>query len=661
MSTQRETATVDHPLDPLTADEIEGAVEIFEAETDFSNEVQYHNVTLEEPPKAVVRAFEPGDSFDREVLIVARETGETYEATVSLSEETVLKCDHLPDAEPAVMPEEIEEAREVVKTDPGWQAAAAKRGVENFDLVMVDPWSASGFEPEEHKGKRLCRAISWIRTSEHDNGRARPIEGLFAFVDLDEMEVVEIEDNGIPDPDNPLPPEDADYRADRVETRDDFEHLDVVQPDGPSWEVNGNKVEWLDWEMQVGWTAREGLVFHDVKFDDGDESRRILHRASACEMAVPYGDPDPNHSWKNAFDIGEYHVGRMANRLTEGCDCLGVMKYFDVEMNTIEGEAETLESAICMHEEDDGILWKHTEERKPHTEVRRRRRLVISFIATVYNYDYGFYWYFYPDGSIEAEVRLTGVDSNGVISADETAEDTYGQYAIVAPQVKAPIHQHFFNFRLDFDIDESPMRAYEVHNEQTGSERNRKNAFRAKETLLERENEARQDIDPLRGRYWRIASSETENSYGRSCGYKLEPHTNVSAPMKPTSSYMERSGFIQNNFWVTPYDDDERFAAGDYPNLNDDTTGLPEWTEQDRSLVDEDLVVWYTQGVNHVPSAEDWPILPVEIASFHLKPEGFLDSNPSISLPPEPCHTEYDITSPDDDCSSGDGCSPADD
>jgi len=153
----------------------------------------------------------------------------------------------------------------------------------------------------------------------------------------------------------------------------------------------------------------------------------------------------------------------------------------------------------------------------------------------VYNYDYGFYWYFYPDGSIEAEVRLTGVDSNGVIPADETAEDTYGQYAIVAPQVKAPIHQHFFNFRLDFDIDGGPMRAYEVHNEPTGSERNRKNAFRAKETLLERENEARQDIDPLRGRYWRIASSETENSYGRSCGYKLEPHTNVSAPMKPTS------------------------------------------------------------------------------------------------------------------------------
>jgi len=75
MSTQRETAIANHPLDPLTADEIEGAVEIFEAETDLGDEVQYHNVTLAEPPKAVVKSFEPGDSFDREVTIVAREAG----------------------------------------------------------------------------------------------------------------------------------------------------------------------------------------------------------------------------------------------------------------------------------------------------------------------------------------------------------------------------------------------------------------------------------------------------------------------------------------------------------------------------------------------------------------------------------------------------------
>lgn len=161
MSNQKQIPTVDHPLEQLTASEIESAVDIFEAKSNFSDRVQYYNVTLNEPPKSFVREFEIGDSFDRKIDIVAREDGETYEATVSLTEGDLLNCEHVPGVEPAVMPEEIEAAREAVKTDEEWRDAAKKRGVENFDLVMVDPWSASGFEPEEHDDKRLCRAISW--------------------------------------------------------------------------------------------------------------------------------------------------------------------------------------------------------------------------------------------------------------------------------------------------------------------------------------------------------------------------------------------------------------------------------------------------------------------------------------------------------------------
>jgi len=647
MAVDLDETGVSHPLDPLTTEEIAAATDVLEAEWDVADDAVYHNVVLDEPAKEFVRAYEDGDHFDREAFVVIRQGGETYEARVSITGKELLGVEHIEDVQPAITPPEVDQAEQAVINDPEWQEAAAKRGVENFDLAIVDPWPASGFEPDSHADRRLVRGLSWIRTEEEDNGYARPIEGLFAFVDLDEMEVVKIEDNGVVDEENPLPPEDADFRADRVATRDDFKHLDVVQPEGPSFEVEGQTVEWLDWEFQVGWTPREGLVFHDVTFEDEGEKRKVLHRASASEMAVPYGDSDPNHSWKEAFDIGEFHVGRMANVLTEGCDCLGEMHYFDVAMNDTNGDPKTLPNAICMHEEDDGVLWKHTEWRKEHTEVRRRRRLVISFIATVYNYDYGFYWYFYPDGSIEGEVRLTGIDSNGMVPAEEDATDTNGEYELVAPQVKTSIHQHHFNFRLDFDIDDTPNRVKEVHNEPVGSER--KKGFKAKETVLETETEARDDIDPLNGKYWRVESTETTNSYGRPCGYKLEPHTNVNSSARPTSSTTKRAGFIQNNFWTTQYDPDEQFAAGDYPNQNDETTGLSEWAEQDRDLDGEDVVCWYTLGVNHVTRAEDWPVLPVEIASFHLKPEGFLDSNPAISLPPEPCHTEHDLTSTGDD------------
>ena len=655
--TGAEAQTADHPLDPLTSEEITAAVDVLEAQWDVADDAVYHTVVLDEPAKDVVKSYSPGDDFAREAFIIVRQSGETYEATVSLTDEELLDVEHIPDVQPAITPDEVDLAEEIVINDPDWQEAAAKRGVENFDLAIVDPWPASGFEPPEYEDKRLIRALSWIRTEEEDNAYARPIEGLFAFVDLDAEEVVKIEDNGVPDEDNPLPPEDADFRADRVDTREDFEHLDVVQPDGPSFDVDGWEVEWLDWSFRVGWTPREGLVFHDVCFDDGEEERKVLQRASASEMAVPYGDSDENHSWKEAFDIGEFHVGRMANKLTEGCDCLGVMHYFDAVMNDTDGDPDVLPNAICMHEEDDGLLWKHTEWRKGNTEVRRRRRLVISFIATVYNYDYGFYWYFYPDGSIEGEVRLTGIDSNGVVPVGTDATDTNGEYAIVAPQLKTPIHQHHFNFRLDFDIDDTPNRVKEVHNEPVGD--GRKKAFKAEETVIEREGQSPDDIDPLNGKYWRVESTETTNSYGRPCGYKLEPHDNVTTPARPGSSTSKRAGFIDHNFWATQYDPDEQYAGGDYPNQDSETEGLAEYVEQNRSLDGEDVVLWYTQGVNHVTRAEDWPVLPVEVASFSLKPEGFLDGNPSITLPPEPCHTDHDLTAPSDGCdhdatSSGD-------
>ena len=76
-------------------------------------------------------------------------------------------------------------------------------------------------------------------------------------------------------------------------------------------------------------------------------------------MVVPYGDPDPMHSWKNAFDVGEWGLGRMANSLKLGCDCLGEITYLDAVFASEHGTPYVLEHAVCIHEEDYGILWKH--------------------------------------------------------------------------------------------------------------------------------------------------------------------------------------------------------------------------------------------------------------------------------------------------------------
>ena len=657
---QVSTPEVEHPLDPLTAPEIELTTEILEAHDEVTDDVGFYSYQPVEPPKDELSEWEDGDPVDREVTAVLRDFAEreTYEAVVSLSEEELVSWEHLPDAIPHIPDMDVREAEAAIIEDEAFRDAARERGVEDFEHVIVDPWpvNASEFVPNGLEEHRLARGLAWVGRDEKDNAYSRPLEGIHAFIDLDEMEVLEVVDNGVVDEDSPLPPDRADFRADRVDARDGREHLDVVQPEGVSWEVDGREVEWQKWSFRVGWTDREGLVLHDITYDDDGEERKILHRMSASAMAVPYGDTDPNHSWKNALDIGEFNVGRMVNSLDEGCDCLGVMHYFDAVTNDRDGNVLRFPNAICMHEEDDGLLWKHTEIRKGNTEVRRRRRLVISQIATVYNYDYAFYYYLYQDGRIEAEMRLTGIDSNGVVPEGTTAEDTGGFYEVAAPQIKTSLHQHHFNFRMDFDVDGEDNAVYEVHNESADdvawthedSDNPSGQGWYMDETLLETEQEARMDIDPNKGRYWQVVNPNETNAYGYNTGYKLHPHTNVESPMAPGSPARRRAGFLDNDFWVTPYSEDEMYADGEYPTQNDDPSGLREWTKADRDIVDEDVVVWYTLGVNHRTRPEDWPVLPVEIAGFELAPEGFFDENPAIDVPPEPAACESEAMSDDD-------------
>src|SRR6185436_3454425 len=154
----------------------------------------------------------------------------------------------------------------------------------------------------------------------------------------------------------------------------------------------------------------------------------------------------------------------------------------------------TIKNAICMHEEDFGMLWKHTDRRladKP--EVRRSRRLVISSIATVENYEYGFFWYLYQDGTIQFEVKLTGILSLGALRPGETSP--YG--AMIAPQLYAPNHQHFFNVRLDLDIDGPANSVYQVDvvPDEPGPANPFGNAFRARATPLGTEKQARANIN----------------------------------------------------------------------------------------------------------------------------------------------------------------------
>jgi primary-amine oxidase len=626
-----------HPLDPLDAREISRAVEILRRERLATPDARFVSVSLNEPLKSQVLLAAPaepnGTAVPREAFVVLLEPArhETYEAVVSLTAGSVMSWRSIPGAYAPVTLAEYAECELVTRADPGILAGLERRGITHPEQVLVEPWGIGAFTEAEDAGRRVAWTLLFYRERPDDNPYAKPIHGLHAIVDLDDMTVVRVEDLGVVS----LPPGSGAYAADRVgPLRDDLKPLEIVQPHGPSFDIDGWEIRWQRWRVRLGFTAREGLVLHTVGYEDKGRVRPVIWRASVAELFIPYADPRPFQGWRNAFDIGEYGIGIMANSLELGCDCLGEIRYLDVDLVGSDGEPYTIRQAICLHEEDFGLLWKHFDPALNATETRRSRRLVISFIITAGNYEYAFYWYFYQDGTIEFEVKLTGIVLTSALGPGESSD--FG--TLVAAQTLAGHHQHFLSLRLDMAVDGLRNTVYEVDTEAVppGPGNPLGNAFRPVKRTLRRESEAQRVIDPLRGRYWLVANPGHRNELGHEPAYKLVPGSNVLLFSDPGASVTQRAAFATRHLWVTPYHPDERFPAGDYPNQHPGGAGLPAWTKADRPIEDTDVVLWYTLSSHHITRPEDWPVMPVERAGFMLKPAGFFDRNPALDVAPSP-------------------------
>jgi primary-amine oxidase len=621
-----------HPLEPLTPQEVQLAVTILKDNGKVTRTTRFVSVSLKEPSKDVVHKFTGKEPIRREAGAVLFDNGTNscYETTLSLTDRKLLSWKHIPGVQPTMTMDEQVECEQVVLASAEFKTALKKQyGINDTSLVMVDIWSAGNYGSDEDRTHRLARPLCFVRQDPTDNGYAKPIEGLRPVVDLNAMKVIRVEEYGH----WPLPPQECNYAADRVtDFRKDIKPLEINQPEGPSFVVEGNQVRWQNWSFVIGFSAREGLTLHNLRYRDQGKDRSVLYRASLSEMVVPYGDPAPQQARKNAFDAGEYGLGMCANSLELGCDCLGHIKYFDGHLCTSRGELLTIKNAVCMHEEDFGILWKHTDRRLNTPEVRRSRRLVISSIATVENYEYGFFWYLYQDGNIQFEVKLTGVLSLGAAQPGE--KPRYGD--MIAPQLYAPNHQHFFNVRLDIDLDGTTNSVYQVDvkPDEPGPQNSFENAFRARATLLETEKQARAHLNLETARAWKIVNPLVKNAVGEPVGYKFFPGDNSFPFASKNAWWRKRAGFVDYHVWVTPFRDEERHAAGNYPNQSQGGDGLPRWTEADRPIANTDVVLWYTFGHTHLPRPEDYPVMPTSYIGFLLKPNGFFTANPANDVPP---------------------------
>ncbi|WP_219418998.1 primary-amine oxidase [Pseudonocardia nigra] len=566
-------AVVDHPLSRLTAEEIDAAREVLVAAGLVTDTTRFPLLSLEEPPKAEVLAFTPGDPLDRRVraMLLDSATGRSRIALLSVTRrevDDVRDLDPETDGQPPILLEEFVAVDEIVKADPGWVAAMAKRRIDDVSLVCPCPLSAGSFDIPGERGKRLLRVLSFLQHRPSDHPWAHPIDGVVAYVDLVGRKVVELIDHEV----LPVPAEEGNFDdpAFTGPPRETLRRLDITQPDGPSFSVDGDVVTWEGWTFRVGFDVREGLVLHQIAMQD----RPIVYRASIAEMVVPYADPGPIRFWQNYFDTGEYLLGQQANSLVLDCDCAGEITYLDAVLADGDGRPRTVQNAICMHEEDFGVLWKHTDLFTGSAETRRQRRMVISMFVTVGNYDYGFYWYLYLDGTIEMEVKSTGVVFTSAYTDDAAA---YSRE--VAPGLGAPLHQHLFSARLDMTVDgtTNAVDEIDVRADAPGTGNAYGNAFGTVVTRLTRESEGARDAAPGVGRTWQVVNPEVTNRLGRPVAYALHPQGLPTLLAEPKSSIGRRATFASRHLWVTRYDPGERYPAGDLVNQHPGDAGLPEW------------------------------------------------------------------------------------
>lgn len=646
LATQALAQPASHPLDPLSQSEMDVMVKILTDAGKLNSSSRFPIVTLQEPGKEEVRGFQAQAPFKRQAfaVILDHSQGRVFETVVDLTAGKVASWKDLPGKHPGVLVEEFEYPAKIVRQHPGWQEAMKKRGITDFANVQIDTWGAGILSPEDHRsGNRLLRMISFYRVQGGKNPYCRPIEGVITVFDPKERKVVRIEDTGVIAPvhkgwEGELDGETISKQLGGL--RPALKPIVYSQPEGSSIIRRGNEVTWDRWKFHFAMHPREGLLLQNLSYNDKGNWRPVLYRGSLSEMVVPYGDTAANWSWRNAFDLGEYGVGRLANTLRPGFEVPRHAVLVDSVFANDLGKAYILPNSVALYERDAGILWKHLDFDTQVDQTRPARNLHLTYVATVGNYDYALSWILGQDGSVGVNAQLTGIVlAKGVPSTtsqglDAQGEERYGR--LVGKNIVAPNHQHFFNFRLDLDVDGPANSLVETNNKAmpAGPDNPMLNAFSRIVTPLRSEKEAQRDMNMHSQRTWMVVNPNVKNGLGQNTAYQLMHGENSIPYMHPEAPVFKRAGFIRHHLWGTRYRDSELYASGDYPNQSTVSTGLPGYSQNDESLENQDLVLWYTCGVTHNPRPEEWPVMPSHNTGFKLIPNGFFSQNPALDVPP---------------------------
>ena len=624
-----------NPLDALTADEINRTVEILNAAKQVNADTRFPTITLLENPKAEVLRWSPGQPFERRARADYLNGNRLFEAAVNLTTGKVDSVTEVKERQSSILFEEFLGASEVVKKDPRWRAAMARRGITSFDNIICAPLTVGPVIDEKYRGLRLLKVPCFDKTGAVNNVYGRPIEGLLAIVDVRKGAVVDVVDEGVVPIPTAIPSEAYDAAT---STRKPTKPVQIVSPQGPNYTIDGSVISWDKWNFHLRVDKRLGPVMSRITYRDGNQQRQVAYQLSTAEMFVPYMDPSQTWAYRAYMDIGEYGFGALSSPLKPGSDCPVNATFLDAVVSDDHGKPLTLKNVVCVFERDTGDpLWRHYEFFTDSHESRPNVELVVRMAPEVGNYDYLLDYAFNRNGEIEVRVGAYGIiATKGVATRNmhdptAAADTQYG--TLVAPNLVGVNHDHFMSFRVDLDVDGQDNRLVEdkfVKRTLSGNPL-RRSLWQIERSVVGTEGAIETMHEPA---WFRVESSSRENSLGNPTSYQLMPgHSDLSL-LDPEEPQQQRASFSGSALWVTRYKPDENFAAGTYPNQNRMVEGLPKFVADHESVANTDLVLWYTVGFHHQTRSEDYPVMPAMWHSFTLRPFNFFDRNPGLDVPP---------------------------
>ncbi|KAL6837343.1 copper amine oxidase 1 [Trichoderma camerunense] len=650
-----------HPLSPLSAQETDIARNVVLA-AHPDRAISFREIFLKEPPKALMKAYlalehtatltanslrPPRLALCQYDVIGVNKIPEFHETIVDVDLRKQIQHEVVPGQYHASLTLQATSSEFDVLVDnclasPLFQQALSEVAIpEGFDVV-VEPWPYGA--PDTVDNKRvligLCFAMDKRLGNPDANFYSYPLP-LIPVMDWQIQQVIRVEHLATGGKGDGLYEQTvskdvighckaSEYIPELLpKIRKDLKPLNVVQPEGPSFTVTDDSlIEWQKWRFRVAFNPREGATIHDVRYD----GRSVMYRLSVSEMTVPYADPRPPFHRKQAFDFGDAGAGNMVNNLSLGCDCLGVIKYLDAVVTGSDGRPKKLAHAVCIHEQDNGIGWKHSNWRTGRAVVTRHRELVVQFIITLANYEYIFAYKFDLSGGITVEARATGILN--VVNIDAGKVSDYG--TVVSNGVLAQNHQHIFCVRIDPAIDgyDNTVIVEESHSVAMNEATNPNgNLYRISKELVQRA--CWLDAAPQHNRTIKMVNMHKINPISQNpVGYKFLPQPTQLLLADLESVQARRARFAQHHVWVTGYRDGELYAGGRYTLQSQaEIGGVSDAVKRGDAVGDTDVVVWNSFGITHNPRVEDWPVMPVETFQLNIRPADFFTENPSIDVP----------------------------